>query len=304
MADRLNWERDGHDWPHREHSRFVHAAGLQWHVQAFPPPGPDAPLVLLLHGTGASTHSWRDVAPVLAQRFAVLACDLPGHGFTDMPAGDQGVRCLSLVGMAACLGELLRALAVSPALLVGHSAGAALALRMVLDGAAAPRAVVGINAALLPLRGLPGQLFAPAARLMAAAPVVPRLFAWRAANPGVLRRLVASTGSTLDAQGLAWYGRLVRNPGHAAGALGMMAHWDLPALARDLPRLATPLHLLVGTADRTVSPREAPRVERLLAPQARRAITRLEGLGHLAHEEQPAQVAALVQQCFDQGLAP
>ena len=44
---------------------------------------------------------------------------------------------------------------------------------------------------------------------------------------------------------MALYGQLVRNPGHAAGALGMMANWDLAALWRDLPALKTPL-VLVG----------------------------------------------------------
>ena len=48
----LRWERDGLDWPHRQASRFVEAAGLRWHVQQFPVPG--APLALLLHGTGAA----------------------------------------------------------------------------------------------------------------------------------------------------------------------------------------------------------------------------------------------------------
>ncbi|MEY2735806.1 MAG: hypothetical protein RLZ58_1215, partial [Pseudomonadota bacterium] len=72
MEDRLQWDRDGLDWPHRARSRFVGAAGLRWHVQRF---GTGAPVatsgaapgaatqakVLLVHGTGASTHSWRDV---------------------------------------------------------------------------------------------------------------------------------------------------------------------------------------------------------------------------------------------------
>ena len=60
-----NWERDGRDWPNREASRFVHAAGLRWHVQVMG----SGPVVLLLHGTGAATHSWRDLMPKLAERW-------------------------------------------------------------------------------------------------------------------------------------------------------------------------------------------------------------------------------------------
>ena len=51
MADRPTWEHDGRDWPNREHSRFVTAAGLRWHVQVAGQ-GPD---LLLVHGTAAAT---------------------------------------------------------------------------------------------------------------------------------------------------------------------------------------------------------------------------------------------------------
>ena len=99
---------------------------MRWHVQVM---GSGPPL-LLLHGTGAATHSWRDLMPMLAQDFTVIAPDLPGHGFTETPGGDG----LSLRGMARELAALLGALGLQPALAVGHSAGAAIAIRMRLDG--------------------------------------------------------------------------------------------------------------------------------------------------------------------------
>jgi magnesium chelatase accessory protein len=295
MAERLAWERDGRQWPHRDRSQFVQAAGLRWHVQRFEAPAADAPLALLIHGTGASTHSWRDVAPLLAARgWSVLAFDLPGHAFTSMPAGGTASHQFSLPGMAGAIAALLHTLQAAPKLLVGHSAGAALALRLVLDRQLQPDAVVGLNAALLAWRGLPGQLFSPIARLMAAGPLVPRLFAWRATDPGVVRRLLDGTGSKLDPAGVDLYARLVRNPGHAQGALAMMAGWDLATLERDLPALRTPLHLLVGSTDRTVPPEQATRVLRLLDPAAIHTLTVLPGLGHLAHEEAPARTVNLM----------
>ena len=81
--DDLSWERDGRDWPNREASRFVEAGGLRWHVQQMG----RGPVLLLLHGTGASTHSWRALLPLLAKSFTVVAPDLPGHGFTATPSG-------------------------------------------------------------------------------------------------------------------------------------------------------------------------------------------------------------------------
>ncbi len=272
-------------WPHEAHSLRVDAGGLHWLVQRMGRRG--APQLLLLHGTGASSHSWRGLLPLLARHFDTLALDLPGHGRTATPSP----RGLSLPGMAASLGELLRQLPFAPALIVGHSAGAAIAVQLVLAGHAAPRAIISLNGALLPLHGLAGRVFSPMAKLLALNPLVPRLFAWRAAEPRVLQRLIDGTGSRLDAEGLALYGRLVADPAHAAGALGMMAQWDLAPLAARLPTLGVPLHLVVGEEDRTLPPEQAEQV-RACAPQT--TLTRLPGLGHLAHEEAPGRLSALI----------
>jgi magnesium chelatase accessory protein len=307
----LDWARDSHGWPHREHSRFVEAGGLRWHVQRMGPHDvnavlpastptatsietatatatatvpPPAPLALLLHGTGASTHSWRGLMPRLAAQFDVVAMDLPGHGFTSATAAQR----MSLPGMAAAVGSLLVALKLAPQLVVGHSAGAAIAVRMALDGLIAPAALLSLNGALLPLPGLPGLLFPPAAKVMAALPFVPQLFAWRAGDAASVLRLIDGTGSTLDAAGVELYARLLRSPGHAAGALAMMANWDLARLEADMARLQVPLTLIVGANDRAVPPRQARRVQALVAGAH---LVTLAGLGHLAHEEQPERVA-------------
>ena len=288
MAAGLDWQRDGPTWPHAERSRFVDAAGQRWHVQHWPHAG--APLLLLLHGTGASTHSWRDLAPRLAARFALVAVDLPGHGFS----GPARRGAAGMTGMAEGLTALLQVLGARPAAVVGHSAGAAIAARMALDDptdAAAQRPLIGLNAALLPLAGLAGTLFAPAAKLLALNPLAPRFFAWQAADPRVLARLLHGTGSRLNAEGVALYRRLVASPGHVAGALAMMAQWDLPALAAQLPKLRAPLHLVVGEGDATIPPVDAERVQ---ARVAGCTVDRLPGLGHLAHEEDPQAVAALI----------
>jgi pimeloyl-ACP methyl ester carboxylesterase len=50
---------------------------------------PDAPKLLLLHGFPSSSHMFRDLLPLLADRFHVVAPDLPGFGQSDMPARDQ-----------------------------------------------------------------------------------------------------------------------------------------------------------------------------------------------------------------------
>jgi magnesium chelatase accessory protein len=283
MVDRPNWERDGRDWPNREHSRFVNAAGLRWHVQ-IAGEGPD---LLLLHGTAAATHSWRDMLPLLAARFRVIVPDLPGHGFTDLPPAQR----LSLPGMAASVAALLQALQARPVLVAGHSAGAAVALRLALDGRIAPHSIVAFNGALQPLGDRHAAFFTRAARMLAGLPFVPSLMAWRASNRAVAERLLMDTGSRIPARGVDLYARLFRHTGHVAAALGMMANWDLQPLLRDLPRLKPALLLAVGTQDRAVPPAQAERVRARL-PAAR--IVTLQGLGHLAHEEQPQQAAELL----------
>jgi magnesium chelatase accessory protein len=114
-----------------------------------------------------------------------------------------------------------------------------------------------------------------------------------------LQRLLDSTGSTLDAEGTELYRRLVASPDHAAGALGMMANWDLHAFARDLPRLAMPLLLMVGDQDRTVPPAQGAQVLQRLSHAAQGRCITLPGLGHLAHEDQPALVAGHIVEAFN-----
>ncbi len=294
MSARLQWDTDLLDWPHAGASRRVSAAGMRWHVQEFIHPDDTAPSVLLLHGTGASTHSWRDLIPLLMPHASVYAIDLAGHGFTDMPAGGTASVMFSLPGMAHGIGELVSAMQVAPTLVLGHSAGAAIALRMCLDAILAPRCVVSFNGALAPLEGLAGQVFSPIAKVLTRAPWVPELFAWRASRSDVLDRLVNGTGSQLDATGRELYRRLISNPGHAAGALGLMANWDLHSLWRDLPRLTTPVQFIVGSNDLIVPPEASHRAWARLRQAPAFPVETLDGLGHLAHEERPDLVMPLL----------
>ena len=277
------------DWPNRDSSRFVRAGGFVWHVQVM---GSGPPL-LLLHGTAGATHSWRGLAPLLARRFTVIAPDLPGHGFTETPAASR----MSLPGMAGAVRSLLQVMDMRPVLAVGHSAGAAVALRMVLDGMIAPAGVVALNGALQPMAGMAGQLFSPLAKLLVGLPMLPSLFAWRARDKGVVEKLLTGTGSTVDPQGVALYARLIQDPRHTAAALAMMARWDLKPLVADLPGLRTRLLLIVGENDLAIPPAASDTVARA-APGA--SVTRMPGLGHLSHEEDPAGTAALIEAFADE----
>jgi magnesium chelatase accessory protein len=282
---RPDWAVDGKDWPNREASRFVRAGGMRWHVQV----AGSGPVLLLLHGTGAATHSWRDMLLELAQNFTVVAPDLPGHGFTEQP-DTQG---MTLPGMARGVAVLLKHLGLEPELSAGHSAGAAVALQMCLQGLMAPKAVISLNGALMPLpfHGVARPFMAPLAKLFASNPLVPMLFAWQAADGKVVNRLLAGTGSVVDEAGTKFYGRLARRSGHAGAALKMMANWDLESFFAALRDVKTHLVLVVGSNDRSIPPADAEKIKAIL-PDAE--IITMKGLGHLAHEEAPAETCALI----------
>lgn len=280
MTPPPRWRIDGGDWPNRDASRFVAAGGVRWHVQV----AGEGPVVLLLHGTGAASHSWRDIFPDLARDFTVVAPDLPGHGFT------SALGTPTLPAMARAVAALLAELGVTPALIVGHSAGAAIALRLAIDTHPAP--VVSFNGALLPFPGIAAKLFPAMAKLLFVNPLVPAIFALQARGTGVVAKfLPRATGSTIDARGVALYERLFRRSDHVAGALAMMAHWDLAAFAADLPRVREPVRLAFGDRDAAVPPSVAGDVAKRIA---RATTTAMPGLGHLAHEENPAAAVAII----------
>lgn len=276
LRDRMVLRLEEADWPHRDLSRIINAAGVAWHVQSTG----KGPTLLLLHGTGASTHSWRHQLPILAEHFTVIAPDLPGHGFS----GRASRATLTLPGMARAVAVLLDVLGADPVAIVGHSAGAAIAFWMVLEGLISPKRIISINGALLPFKGAVGPVFSTMARMLFANPLTPHFFAAQADQTAVARVLEA-TGSALTQEDRDFYRRLLRDPRHVGAALGMMANWDLAPLGRLLHRIDIPVDLIVGDEDRAVPPADA----RLVANRLSNAtVHHFPGLGHLVHEEDPA----------------
>ena len=288
MSRPLDWERGGHAWPHRETSRFVDSGGIRWHVQV----GGEGPAILLLHGTGASCHSWRDVRPALSEGFRVIAPDLPGHAFTRASSVH-----MSLPAMAEALWRLMETLEEVPAMIVGHSAGAAIALQMCRTrGEALP--IVGFNPALAPFPGLGAQLFPLMAKLMFVNPLVPRLFSGLARLGGESERfLQRSTNSRIDATGLHCYETLLGNSVHCRGALAMMANWDLESLEREMAELDSPVLLVHSDGDVAVPLSAVRNAAKRLRHAELHVLPRL---GHLAHEEQPARAVEFIRQFHEQ----
>jgi pimeloyl-ACP methyl ester carboxylesterase len=84
----------------------------------------EGPAVLLVHGITSSSRTWRSVMPALAERHTVIAPDLLGHGRSAKPRGDY-----SLGAYASGLRDLLVALEIPRATVVGHSLGGGVAMQ-------------------------------------------------------------------------------------------------------------------------------------------------------------------------------
>ncbi len=279
----LDWQKEGLIWPHREASRFVSVGRARWHVQRMG----EGPPLLLLHGTGASVHSWRALMPLLAATHEVTAFDLPRHAFTS----GHDAYAMSLPAMAREVAGLLAALEVAPAAIVGHSAGAAIALQLALDHAH-DGPIVGLSSALRPFPGPLAQIFPAVAKALFVNPLVPRFFAGSIDLVGGAERFLwRSTHSRIEPEGLACYRTLLKHPGHAGGALAMMANWDLPGLRARMDAVANPVLLVHGANDPAI-PLDWARDAQGWLPDARLEV--LPGLGHLAHEEAPVEVAARI----------
>jgi magnesium chelatase accessory protein len=278
-----DWETDGANWPNRDASRFVAAGGYHWHVQQLG----RGPVILLLHGTGAATHSWRDLLPLLAKDYTVIAIDLPGHGFTRANFSQK----VTLPAMAAAVGALLDTLNIIPNLIVGHSAGVAIAAQLRLDRHW-QMPLVGFTPALMPFPGFAARLFPSLAKILFTNPFVAVIFARWAATRGETKRfLERATGSHVDGVGERHYQTLFSRSSHCDGAIRMMANWRLEPLRDRLPQCAGPALLLCATQDSAI-PKSAVLEAAALLPQCE--TREIAALGHLAHEEDAARAAEII----------
>ena len=89
---------------------------------------PKAPTVLLLHGFAASSYMWRDVIPALADRYHVVAPDLPAFGFTEAPSKDKYPYTFSQ--LAKTIGQFTEQLKLDKYALMVHDYGAPVGWRL------------------------------------------------------------------------------------------------------------------------------------------------------------------------------
>lgn len=262
--------------------RAVQADGLSWNVVE----QGSGPVVLLVHGTAASVHSWRHVIQYLQTDHHVIAIDLPGHGKTT----SYGSRDLSLDRMALGIGALANRLEIKPEIVVGHSAGSAILVHANANKYLRSPRLISFNGAFFPFGGVAGSLFSPIAKLLAFNPFLPRILS-EVASRKTIERLLRDTGSIPSQEDVDCYFDLFKQPSHVAAALGMMAAWDLSAMKAVLTRVESECHFIAGENDKAVPP-QTSQTAAALCRGAR--ISRIAGYGHLLHESDPALAARLI----------
>lgn len=237
----------------------------------------DARALVLLHGLGASLHTWEPWARALEREYRVVRFDFPGHGLSGaVPEGDYGdARTHHL------LSALLDSLGIARATLVGNSMGGRIAWsytaahperveRLVLispDGFASPGfeydkpaevpAVLGVMRWVLP-------------RFMLQANLAPAY-----ADPSRLSDSVVTR-----------YHDLMRAPGNRASLYARMRGTMLTDPRPRLQSIRVPTLLLWGRQDQMIPVRNAQDYLKEM-PQAQ--LVTFEGLGHLPFEEAPEQ---------------
>ncbi|KZP29074.1 alpha/beta-hydrolase [Athelia psychrophila] len=103
----------------------------------------DAPVVLLLHGFPSSSHQFRELIPVLGEKYRVIAPDFPGFGFTEIP--DTHKYEFTTANILQTLEALLDALEITAFAVYLHDYGAPIGMRLAIKRPEAARALIVQN---------------------------------------------------------------------------------------------------------------------------------------------------------------
>jgi pimeloyl-ACP methyl ester carboxylesterase len=254
-------------------SRFQEVAGVTLHIRDTGPR--DGPAVLMLHGFGASLHTWDGWAERLSDRFRVVRIDIPGFALTGPdPTGDY-----SDARSVAVLAALLDALGIAQADVIGNSMGGRIAWRFALAEPNRVRRLVLVSPDGFASPGRPYGAPEPVPLMVRALPwVLPRAMVRATLAPAYgdpARMSEAEVDRAHD---------LLRAPGVRQAILDRMGQNGLEDPRPLLPRLAMPVLLVWGELDRMI-PASHARDWQAVLPAAELLL--LPGLGHVPQEEAP-----------------
>lgn len=245
---------------------------------------PTGPPVLLLHGWCCSVYSFRrNLCALTELGCRVVAADLKGHGLSDKPIGREEYTLASMADHAV---DIMNAVRMPRAALVGHSMGCAVAVAVALRH---PERVSRL--ALLAPAGFGTITLLPIARALtprALAPLLPRLTRrWMIA---MVLRLAYAWDDRLSARDVDEYYAPTQFPEFAPAMRDLLHEFQWASGSRaELERLAVPTLVMFGTRDRLVYNRNVEAMVRAIPDVV---LDVVEGAGHVLPEEVPERVNA------------
>ena len=274
---------------------FVDLGGVRLYCYAFGSRGAGDPIVLV-HGAFTSSHLWQDVLPRLPQGHRVLVLDLLGHGRSDPPRKTS----MSVAAHADRLAMLLDVMGVAKATLVGHGMGAAICTRVAHQHPDRVTGLTLVNPSLLAREPSDARVNGRMRRLALLVPLWAHLApSWLASTlHSTLLPVFAQRSSGAHSLDLYLKGFRTRDGRDSACAQLRAFSQSLNDTAPSLQKgaLDCPVALVLGSADPLMSQGRADRLQQALraASGDRLACDRLTGVAHMAPEEAPDRLGAIV----------
>ena len=248
------------------------------------------PPLLLIHGFGASTFTWRFVAPELAKSHRVIAVDLKGFGQSDKPFDGR----YSVYDQAELLAQLIEDKDLRDLTLVGHSFGGGVALLLALE---ANQRLDGRITRLVLLDSIAFPQNIPVFFRLLDVPLVSQIGV-RMVPPSVQARVALQIAyfddSKIDPEEIELYAAPLKT---AAGnhaiiySARQIVPEDIAELSERYKTIELPTLILWCDHDRIVPLEVGIKLRRTLPNSTLRLV---EECGHMPQEEQPASTLALI----------
>jgi haloalkane dehalogenase len=241
------------------------------------------PPVLLLHGWPTSSYLWRNVMPPIAEANRVVALDLPGFGGSDKPPDAR----YDFEFFASALDDFLAALGVDQVAIAVHDLGGPVGLHWALHRPERVTKVALLNTLVYPE-------FSEAVLAFIEACTEPELREQLTSPQGLeaAMKLGVADESRVTDEVIA----AVREPfgteesrrALAAAGVGLQPE-GFVEIARLLPSLAVPVHVIYGEQDR-ILPDIAETMARVKRDVPQAEVTALPSCGHFLQEEEPHRI--------------
>jgi pimeloyl-ACP methyl ester carboxylesterase len=278
------------DWRAQQRWQTVNGTPVNT-IELTPEQAVDTQPLVFVHGLSGSWQNWLEQLPVFAAERRVITFDLPGFGYSPMPA-----EKLSIAGYARLLDRLLDQLGVDAAAVVGNSMGGFIGAELAIAFPQRVERLVLVSAAGISTHEHPGSTrVLPAMRR--AERILMASGAWAATRSDSVARRARLRDAAL--------GVVIRNPDRLPAALaaeqirgagkpgfiqGLEAVLDYEIRAR-LGEIACPTLIVWGDHDRLINVRDADVFAELI-PNSRKVV--FDDTGHMAMLEHPERFNPLL----------